>query len=195
MATAHRQGAKQVVQISIDAKPPEERPGDNPWPQEPKTYKKTYAQEEGAVEEFGVDTTGFVDADDDGRVDRLDANRVAWEHDNEGRRIDREVVESGLEVPADLVLIAIGFAGPEANPFEDIDLELAEDGTFRTDDAMMTSVEGVFAAGDANIGPSLVVWAIGDGRDVARAIDTYLTGDSELPPSIRTDNPPLIDAP
>ncbi|MFD1686684.1 glutamate synthase subunit beta [Halobellus litoreus] len=193
VATAHRQGAEQVVQIGINAKPPADRPLDNPWPEQPKTYEKTYAQEEGATEEFGVDTTAFVDDDGDGRVDRLDAERVVWEHDEAGNRIDKHVVDPALEIPADLALVAVGFEGPEVTPFGDLGLELADDGTLRTDDRMMTAVDIVFAAGDANVGASLVVWAIGEGRDVARSIDTYLTGDSRLPPSIRTDNPPLVD--
>ena len=94
-------------------------------------------------------------------------------------------------VPADLVLVAIGFSGPQASPFEASGIQLDDAGTFRTDDTMMTTREGVFAAGDAQRGASLVVWAIGEGRDAARQIDTYLTGDSELPWSLRTPQRPL----
>ncbi len=188
VATAHRQGATQVVQIGINPKPPSERPPDNPWPEQPQTYTKTYAQEEGGVEEFEVDTNGFVDTDGDGRVDELDADRVMWSYSEEGHRADREVIESDLEIPADLVLIAIGFEGPETNPFAGVGINLEENGTIATDETMMTDVEGVFAAGDANMGASLVVWAIGDGRDVACSVDEYLTGETDLPPSLRTPN-------
>jgi glutamate synthase (NADPH/NADH) small chain len=191
VATAHRQDAEQVVQISINPRLPDERPPDNPWPDQPKVHEKTYAQEEGGVEKFGIDTDRFEDTDGDGAVDSLVADRVLWSYNEAGRRIDREVVESNIRVPADLVLVAIGFEGPEADPFSGLDLRLAPDGTFETDEDMMTSVEGVFAAGDANTGASLVVWAIGEGRDVAKKVDAYLTGESDLPASLRTPNAPL----
>lgn len=191
VATAHRQGAEQVVQIGINPKPPVERPQDNPWPELPKTYTKTYAQEEGGSEEFEVDTNAFLDTTGDGRVDTLAAERVLWSYDEAGNRVNKEVIESDLRIPADLVLIAIGFTGPEADPFAAAGIERAADGTFATDDRMMTTADGVFAAGDANMGASLVVWAIGQGRDAARHIDTYLTGDTDLPPSIETENAPL----
>jgi glutamate synthase (NADPH/NADH) small chain len=191
VATAHRQGATQVVQIGINERPPEERPPNNPWPEQPKTYTKTYAQAEGGSEEFGVDTQAFVDADGDGRVDHLDAERVEWTY-QDGRRVEKTVVDPDLTIPADLALIAVGFQGPSANPFADLGVERGPDGTFATDDRKMTGVDGVFAAGDATRGQSLVVWAIGEGRDVARHIDAYLTGRSDLPPSLETENPPLL---
>lgn len=191
VGTAHRHGADQVVQIELFPKPPEERPSDNPWPERPQTYEKTYAQKEGGREEFEVDTQALLDRDGDGRVDTLRAHRVEWTIED-GAPVDKEVVEADLEIPADLVLLAVGFEGPEAGPFRDLGVETAPDGTIRTDDRKMTSVEGVFAAGDANRGPSLVVWAIGEGRDAARHIDAYLTGDSDLPPSLETPNPPLV---
>jgi glutamate synthase (NADPH/NADH) small chain len=191
VATAHRQGAEQVVQIDINPKPSATRPPDNPWPDQPKTYKKTYAQEEGGVEEFGIDTRALVDRDGDGYVESLRADRVEWEYGDDGTRVEKTVLDPDLEIPADIVLIAVGFEGAEANPFFELGIETAPDGTIRIDDRMMTNVEGVFAAGDAIRGQSLVVWAIGDGRDAARHIDTYLTGDSDLPPSLETQNPPF----
>jgi glutamate synthase (NADPH/NADH) small chain len=193
VATAHRQGADQVVQIDINRKPPETRPTDNPWPEQPKTYRKTYAQEEDGIEAFGIKTHAFVDRNGDGRVEYLRAERVEWTYDDEGNRAERSVIDPDLEIPADLVLIAVGFEGAEANPFLELGVETASDGTIRTDGRKMTDVEGVFAAGDATRGQSLVVWAIGEGRDVARHVDIYLTGDSDLPPSLETPNPPLID--
>ena len=192
VATAHRQGAAGVVQIGINPQPPVERPADNPWPETPKTYRKTYAQEEGGIEEFEIDTTAFRDSTGDGRVDTLAAERVLWSYDETGNRVSKEVLESDLEIPADIVLIAIGFTGPEADPFADLGVDRAADGSFDTDEHMMTTADGVFAAGDANMGASLVVWAIGEGRDAAREIDRYLTGSTDLPPSLRTHNPPIV---
>lgn len=191
VATAHRQGAEQVVQIGINPQPPTNRPAENPWPEVPKTYKKTYAQDEGGIEEFEVDTRAFLDTTGDERVDTLDAQRVLWSYDEAGNRASKQVIEDDLKIPADLVLIAIGFTGPDSDPFGEVGVERATDGTFETDENMMTTTEGVFAAGDANMGASLVVWAIGEGRDVAREIDIYLTGDSDLRPSLRTQNPPI----
>ncbi len=93
-------------------------------------------------------------------------------------------------MPADLVLIAIGFEGPEVTCLNDDRLTLGDSGAIKTNDRKMTDIEGVFAAGDASRGQSIVVWAIGEGRDVARQIDIYLTGNSKLPPSLQTPNPP-----
>ncbi len=190
VATAHRQGAEQVVQIGINQKPPTERPDNNPWPEAPQTYRKTYAQEEGGREEFAVDTNELVDLDGDGHVGELRADRVEWTYEN-GRRADKTVLDPDLRIPADLVLVAIGFTGPESNPFASLGVERDEDGTFATDDRLMTDVDGIFAAGDARMGASLVVWAIGEGRDAARQIDRYLTGESQLPSSLQTRNPPF----
>jgi glutamate synthase (NADPH/NADH) small chain len=96
-----------------------------------------------------------------------------------------------VRIPTDLVLIALGFRGPETEPFTGDKLALRENGTLAVGrEDMSTNLEGVFAAGDANMGQSLVVWAIGEGRDVARAVDLYLTGESGLPTSIRTVNDP-----
>ncbi|MGH8502971.1 MAG: glutamate synthase subunit beta [Gammaproteobacteria bacterium] len=190
VATAHRQGARQVVQISINFKPPDERPADNLWPELPRTYTKTYAQQEGGIEEYNINTAAFADTDGDGQVNELRTERVEWRY--EGRkRVGKKVLDGDVRIPADLVLIAIGFQGAEAQPFASSDLELTERGTVKVDERMMTNLPGVFAAGDANRGQSIVVWAIGEGRDVARSIDIYLTGDSKLPASLRTVNPPL----
>lgn len=188
VATAIRQGAKQIVQISINPKKPEQRLSNNPWPEQSLVYKKTYAQEEGGAEEFSIDTVAFRDSDRDGHVDYLGCERVEWTYENR-KRIDKKVLEEDLRIPADLVLIAIGFSGAQDTPFEGTGLELNGNGTFKTDKGMMTNIDGVFNSGDARMGQSLVVWAIGEGRDVARHIDAYLTGDSQLPASLQTPNP------
>ncbi|MCF7804415.1 MAG: glutamate synthase subunit beta [Candidatus Marinimicrobia bacterium] len=191
VATAHRQGAKQVVQISINPRRPLDRSVDTPWPFQPLIYRKTYAQEEGGKEEFSLNTLGFTDIDNDGRVDHLHAEKVEWTYDENRRRIDKTTLEPNLHIPADLVLVAIGFSGPQSGPFAESGFEFNDNGTFTTDDNMMTSVEGVFSAGDAHLGQSLVVWAIGEGRDAARNIDKYLMGETHLPSSLRTANPPV----
>ncbi|MEF8882278.1 MAG: glutamate synthase subunit beta [Halapricum sp.] len=186
VGTAHRQGAEQVVQIELLPRPPEERPEGNQWPDQPQTYKKSYSQEEAGVEEYCVETQAFLDTDGDGVVDELQAHRIEWEETEDGDH-EKRVVDEDMRVAADMVLLAVGFTGPESTPFDPLGVELTENGTFRTDD-YMTNVDGVFAAGDANSGPSLIVWAIGEGRDVARHIDEYLTGETELPASLETPN-------
>jgi glutamate synthase (NADPH/NADH) small chain len=193
VATAHRQKAGRVIQISINPQI-SERAVDNPWPEWPMIYRKTYAIEEGGVEEFSADATAFIDTDGDGQVDLLTVDRVEWKYEKRnGRpvRMDRRVVEEGLKIPVDLVLIAIGFQGPEHSPFASAGIEMTSRGTIKIDRNMMTNIPGVFAAGDANRGQSIVVWAIGEGRDAARCIDTYLMGNSRLPGSLRTMNPPI----
>lgn len=194
VATAHRQGARQVVQISINLKSPLGRPPDNPWPEWPQIYRKTYAIEEGGVEEFSADATGFIDADGDGHIDHMTADRVEWTYEKKNGRMartGRNVVEENMKIPADLVLIAIGFQGAESGPFAASGLQITARGTIKTDENMMTNLPGVFAAGDANRGQSIVVWAIGEGRDAARNIDQHLMGQTRLPASIRTFNSPI----
>ena len=190
VGTAHRQGATQVVQIELLPRPPEERPEGNQWPDQPQTYEKSYSQEEGGVEEYCVQTRAFLDTDDDGTVDELRADRVEWEQNEDGEW-ESTVVEADIRVDADMVLIAAGFDGPEETPFDPLGVEMTDDGTFETDD-YQTNVDGIFAAGDANSGPSLIVWAIGEGRDAARHIDEYLTGETDLPPSLETDNEMVV---
>ena len=190
VGTAHRQGAEQVVQIELLPKPPEEREPGNRWPDQPQTYEKSYSQKEGGVEEYCVDTQAFVDTDDDGVVDKLRANRIEWEQDENGEH-QKVVVEEGMEIDADMVLMAVGFTGPESTPFDPLGIEMTEDGTFDTEDHQ-TNVDGIFAAGDANSGPSLIVWAIGDGRDAAKDIDEHLMGETNLPASLETANEPVV---
>ncbi len=190
VATAHRQGAKEIMQFSINPRAPEERANNNPWPQQPLTYQQTYALQEGGSELFSISVSGFVDSNDDGRVDGLAAERVDWKRDAQGRRVAKIVREQGIEIAADLILIAIGFEGPEVQPLHDHRFTMSEHNTLKTDDHKMSEVPGVFVAGDASRGQSIVVWAIGEGRDVARQIDLYLSGASQLPASLQTPNPP-----
>jgi NADPH-dependent glutamate synthase beta subunit-like oxidoreductase len=155
------------------------------------TYATTYALEEGGQDRFGLNSLAFLDETGDGRVTTVLAERVAWGYDAGGRRVDKRVLETAIRIPAQLVLIAVGFSGPRLDGLDGSGLELTPGATLARGLDLMTALPGVFAAGDAAMGQSIVVWAIGEGRDAARTIDRYLTGDSHLPASLRTANPPL----
>ena len=191
VATAHRQGARSVTQVSIRVRPPPQRDACHPWPWLPMTYAPTYALEEGGQDVFGLNALAFLDEDGDGHVETVLAERVAWRYDTAGRRIDKRVLDPGIRMPARLVLIAVGFSGPRLGSLSGSGLELTPQATFARGTDLMTALPGVFAAGDAAMGQSIVVWAIGEGRDSACAIDLYLTGETRLPCSLRTANPPL----
>jgi glutamate synthase (NADPH/NADH) small chain len=191
VATAHRQGARSVTQVSIRDRPPERRDARHPWPWLPMTYATTYALEEGGQDVYGLNALAFLDENGAGRVDAVLAERVAWRYDAGGRRLGKRVLESGIRLPAELVLIAVGFSGPRLEALAGSGLEVTPEATLARDPELMTALPGVFAAGDAAMGQSIVVWAIGEGRDAARSIDLYLTGETRLPCSLRTPNPPL----
>jgi len=168
LGTSHRQKAKSVRQFQIHAMPPEQRAASTPWPLWPLQLRSEGAHEEGGIREWNVRTTGFT-GDADGNVRQLHGVRL-------GDGPDFAPVEGGeFTLDADLVLIAIGFAGPvRQGPLEQLALALTPRGLVVTDDGYMTSTEGVFAAGDMRRGQSLVVWAIAEGRKAAAAIDGYL---------------------
>lgn len=191
VATAHRQGAQAVVQVSINPAPPDARAADNPWPEWPRIRQHSYALEEGGEEVFSLDGAAFLDCDGDGRVDAMRLERVAWTYDANRRRVGKTVLDPEVVLPTELVLIATGFVGPDLGPLGDAGIAAGARGGIATDGGMMTGLPGVFAAGDARRGPSLVVWAIAEGRDVARHIDLYLGGEGLLPPSLHSANPPL----
>jgi glutamate synthase (NADPH/NADH) small chain len=191
LATAHRHGARSATQVSIRDRPPAQRDARHPWPWPPMTYAPTYALDEGGQDVYGLNALAFLDEDGDGRVEAVVAERVAWTYDAAGRRLDKRVLQSAVRLPARLVLIAVGFSGPQLGGLAGSGLGLAPDSTLARGPDLMTALPGVFAAGDAAIGQSIVVWAIGEGREAARAIDCYLTGDTCLPASLRTPNPPL----
>ncbi len=188
-ATAIRQGAAKVTQIDINSKRPLERPGENPWPEPPLTFERTYAQEEGSSDIYGFEALRF-EADQRGGVCGISGQNVSWRYSSLRKRLNKTIGEA-VDIPADLVLIAIGFAGAEAGAFGADELTLSGRDTVAVDEKMQTNLAGVFAAGDANLGQSIVVWAIGEGRDVACAIDTYLTGHTRLPASLRTASVPI----
>ncbi len=169
LGTAHRQGAKSVTQIELLPRPPAERASDNPWPQWPHIFRVSPAHEEGGERLFAVSTEGFV-GDANGAVQALRAIRVRKTRVDGRDKLD-SVPASEFEIPGDLVLLAMGFVGPERGPLlTDLGVTLTDRGNVWRD-GRWTSVPGVFAAGDMQRGQSLIVWAIADGRSAARGID------------------------
>ncbi len=187
VGTAMRQGCKSLTQIEILAQPPMDRAEDNPWPEWPKIYKLDYGQEEAAAK-FGSDPRVYVtmvkklNGDATGRVQSLTTVQINWQKDQSGRFAPAEVPGSEKVVAAELVLLALGFTGPEQPLLKDLGVRcdarsniVAEHGRFAT------NVKGVFTAGDCRRGQSLVVWAINEGRGAARECDRYLMGSTDLP--------------
>ncbi len=181
IGTAFRQGALSVTQLEILPRPPEKPDKLLTWPYWPNRLRTSTSQEEGAVREWCVSTKAFKG--EGGRVTALQAVRVEWEKDDQGRWRMHEVPDSAFELKADLVLLAMGFVHPVHDGLlEELGVALDERGNVRagTDD-YQTSIPKVFSAGDMRRGQSLVVWAIREGRQAARAVDLYLTGHSDLP--------------
>ena len=175
IGTSHRQGAKSVTSFEILPRPPDEPHSSTPWPMWPLMLRTSSSHEEGGAREWSVSTERFSGSN--GKVERLHCVRVEMKNGKFER-----VPGSEFELPAQLVLLAMGFVHPE-HPGIVADLGLALDrrGNVSTNADFMTSVPGVFAAGDCQRGQSLVVWAIAEGRKAARGIDLYLMGKSELP--------------
>ncbi len=184
LGTAHRQGAELVNQYELLAEPPVQRNNDNPWPQWPTILRTSAAHEEGGVRDYGILTKSFSGSD--GKVEKLHAVRVEWSQPpNGGRPSMTEVPGSEFEVETDLVLLAMGFLHPQHEGLVDqLGVELDGRGNVSIGSDRMSSVPGVFAAGDTARGQSLVVWAIAEGRETARAIDQYLMGETKLPHSL-----------
>ena len=180
LGTALRQGAAAVRQLEVMPRPPDNRAPDNPWPQWPQIFRVSTAHEEGGERLFSVSTERFLD-DGARRVRALKVVEVERTTAN-GRPAFKPVAGSEFELPADLVLLAMGFTGPErGGVLEQLEVRMTDRGTVWRDEAWMTSVRGVFAAGDMQRGQSLIVWAIADGRSCARGVDGYLMGSSALP--------------
>jgi glutamate synthase (NADPH/NADH) small chain len=179
IGTAVRQGAKKVLQYEIMPKAPVKRDKTMPWPLFPRTFKTTSSHEEGCTREFCV-STKKVDGKD-GHIDTLHGVRVEWKKDDTGRMTMAEVAGSEFSEHVDLILIAMGFVHPQHEGIiNDLSLKLDGRGNVVTDEKHMTSVEKVFSAGDMRTGQSLVVRAIHDGRQAAKAIDEYLMGETSL---------------
>ena len=179
--TALRQGALSVSSWELLPKPPTERNSSMPWPYWPMILRTSSSHEEGGSREWSVSTKRFVGSN--GKVQKLEVVRVEFGEPNaNGRRPMREVAESEFDVQAELVLLAMGFLGPERQGMlEKLAVEFDERGNVLSDNNYMSSVEGVFAAGDIRRGQSLVVWAIAEGRQAARGVDQYLMGSTDLP--------------
>jgi glutamate synthase (NADPH/NADH) small chain len=173
LGTVHRQGAASVAQLELLPSPPAERASDNPWPLWPNIFRTSSAHEEGGERHYAVATTEFT-GDSAGHVRALHGRRVNRVV-TDGRVSFEPIPDSAFQLQADLVLLAMGFVGPEKSPLlADLDVRFSERGTVWRDERWMTSVPGVFAAGDMQRGQSLIVWAIDDGRRAAAAIDGYL---------------------
>ncbi|MDN5766395.1 MAG: glutamate synthase subunit beta [Humibacillus sp.] len=186
LGTSHRQGARSVTSLEIMPQPGEDRPGSQPWPTYPMLYRIASAHEEGGERLYAVSTTEFV-GDDDGHVTGL---RLAEVEFVDGRPRSKEGTER--VIPAQLVLFAMGFLGPEGpGVVEQLGVELDERSNVRRDQHFMSSVPGVFVAGDVGRGQSLIVWAIAEGRAAAAGVDAWLTGSSSLPRPIGPTDRPL----
>jgi glutamate synthase (NADPH/NADH) small chain len=179
LGTAHRQGARSVTQLEILPTPPDERPVGQPWPTYPMIFRVSSAHEEGGERIFSVSTKAFL-GDAEGRLRALRITDVEL--------VDgafREVPGTERELPAQLVLLAMGFTGPETSGLlEQLGVQLDPRGPVARDDSYQTSVPGVFVAGDAGRGQSLIVWAIAEGRSCAASVDAWLTGTTVLPAPI-----------
>jgi glutamate synthase (NADPH/NADH) small chain len=178
LGTALRQGAALVTQLEIMPAPPEQRSASNPWPTWPVVFRTSSAHEEGGDRIFEVSTTELV-GDANGRVTALRYQPMAADQDGSGPLMP---VGEPHEIQAELILLAMGFTGPEQGTVvAELDLELTERSTVRCDETWQTTKPGVFVCGDMTRGQSLIVWAIAEGRSAAAAVDRYLMGETDLP--------------
>ena len=187
LGTALRQGAASVTQLEIMPQPPEERAGGNPWPQYAMIYRVSTAHEEGGERMYSVNTERFID-DGNGNVKALAIHEVEFV-DGAFKKIEG----TDRELPADYVFLAMGFVGPEKGSWLDtLGVDFDQRGNVARDDNFMTSVPGVFVAGDMGRGQSLIVWAIAEGRSAAAGVDTYLMNQSRLPTPVKPGDRPLV---
>ncbi len=187
LGTAHRQGAASVHQFEILPRPPEHRAPTNPWPTWSNVFRVSSAHEEGGERVYSVNTERFV-GDEDGNVRALVAHEVEL---IDGRF--QKIEGTDFELPCELVLLALGFVGPEREGLlDDLGVGLDARGNVARDAAFMTSVPGVFACGDMGRGQSLIVWAIAEGRACAAGVDRHLLGDTQLPAPIEPTARPLL---
>jgi len=189
LGTSLRQGAASVHQFEIMPRPPDERPGTNPWPTWPMIYRVSSAHEEGGDRVYAVNTVMF--GGEDGQLTHLETVEVEQVVD-EGRVRFDPVAESERSYPAQLVLLAMGFVGPERGPLIDqFGIDVNERGNVSRDDSWETNVDGVFVCGDMGRGQSLIVWAIAEGRAAAASVDRWLMGSTHLPSPIVPTAVPL----
>jgi glutamate synthase (NADPH/NADH) small chain len=184
LGTALRQGAASVTQLEIMPQPPQSRSDEAPWPTHPLLYRVTSAHEEGGQRTYSVSTKKFLG---EGSLTGIEVVDVEFD----GTQFN-EVIGSNRVVPVDIVFLALGFTGPETQVLTNqLDLELDGRGNFGRNDSYATNIEGVFVAGDAGRGQSLIVWAIAEGRSVAAHVDSFLSGSSTLPIPIAATAKPL----
>jgi glutamate synthase (NADPH/NADH) small chain len=187
VGSAIRQGCKSIVQIEIMPKPPLERQPNNPWPEWPKILKVDYGQEEAAAK-FGSDPRIYLTTvkkfvgDEAGNLKELVTVQVKWDKNDKGQFVPKEIPGTEQTRPAQLVLLAMGFMGPEQDLLKELGVETDPRSNIKAEyDRFSTNVPSVFAAGDCRRGQSLVVWAINEGRAAARECDRFLMGSTELP--------------
>jgi glutamate synthase (NADPH) small chain len=187
VGTSMRHGAKSLVQVEILPKPPMDRAKDNPWPEWPKVYRMDYGQEEAAAK-FGNDPRIYLTTakkfigDDNGNVKGVHLVNIQWDKNEKGQFVPRELPETERVVPAQLILLAMGFMGPEQPLLDGLGVERDPRTNIKADyDKYQTSIPKVFAAGDCRRGQSLVVWAFNEGRGAARECDRFLMGATDLP--------------
>ncbi|MGY5449617.1 glutamate synthase subunit beta [Agarivorans sp. MS3-6] len=187
VGTSLRHGCANVMQLEIMPQPPQERAQDNPWPEFKRTLKRDYGQDE-AIAIQGEDPRRYLvmtqkmAGDEQGNVTAVHTTKITWAKNANGQMIPEPVKGSEEVIKADLVLLAMGFMGPEAGIIDELGVEKdARSNAKAAYDEYATNVKGVFAAGDARRGQSLIVWAINEGRGAAQAVDTFLMGKSYLP--------------
>ena len=186
LGTVHRQGCRSVHQFEIVPRPPDSRSPANPWPQWSNVFRVSAAHEEGGVREYSINTRRFLGRE--GRLAALETVQVEMKNEN-GRPRFVEIPGTEKIYPADMVLLAMGFLGPERKGMlEQFGVELDAMGNVKADADKRTSVPKVFTAGDMTRGQSLIVWAIAEGRHAARSIDEFLMGTSELPKPLEHGN-------
>ncbi len=189
LGTSHRHGAKTIHQFEIMPKPPESRPASNPWPTWPMIFRVASAHDEGGEREYAINSTEFVG--ENGRVTALRTQRVEQVFEDGRMRFD-PIPGSEQEFPADLVLLAMGFTGPETGGLlSDLEVELDGRGNVARDSDYATNVDNVWVCGDMGRGQSLIVWAIAEGRSCAAAVDAALSGSTDLPVAIAPTAAPL----
>jgi glutamate synthase (NADPH/NADH) small chain len=187
LGTAIRQGAASITQLEIMPRPSDERPGTQPWPTYPMVYRVSSAHEEGGERVYAVSTEEFL-GDGEGNLRAIKIVESKFEHGK-----FEKVAGSEKEIPADFVFLAMGFVGPEKSELlAQLEVEFDDRGNIKRDDEYSTNIEGVFVAGDAGRGQSLIVWAIAEGRSAASAVDKFLVGETQLPAPIEPTARPLM---
>ncbi len=187
VGTSMRHGCKSLVQVEILPRPPEQRAKDNPWPEWPKTYKMDYGQEEAAAK-YGADPRVYLTtakkfiSDDQGNVSGVHLVQIKWDKNEKGQFVPVDIPGTDRIVPAQVVLLAMGFLGPEQGLLDGLGVERDPRSNVKADHGKFTtSIPNVFAAGDCRRGQSLVVWAFNEGRGAARECDQFLMGTTSLP--------------